>query len=161
MKIKLQLQREKTARKSSLLLRAKLKKAARLCLAECGRSKDAEISLLLTDDDGIQALNRDYRGKDAPTDVLSFAMEEGEPFLLGEEQPELLGDIVINTHRAALQGESYGHSYQRELVFLFLHGLLHLLGYDHERGPEEEREMFALQDVLIGKLYAKERPAKG
>ena len=107
------------------------------------------MSLLLTDDPGIQVLNRDYRGKDRPTDVLSFAMEEGELLEQDGSLPELLGDIVINTDQTARQAEAYGHSYGRELLFLFIHGMLHLLGYDHEQGPAEEKEMFALQDELI------------
>ncbi len=112
----------------------------------------AEISLLLTDDAAIQELNRDYRGKDAPTDVLSFPMNEGEDALLPEEGNLLLGDIVISLEKAAAQAELYGHSLERETVFLFIHGLLHLLGYDHERGIEAEKEMFAWQEQIIAAL---------
>ena len=117
----------------------------------------AEISVTFVDNEQIHELNREYRGKDTPTDLLSFAMEEGETLLQDPTLPELLGDIVINTDRTALQAEQLGHSYQRELVFLFLHGLLHLLGYDHEQGPEQEREMFSLQDQLIGMLFPEEK----
>ena len=157
MKVYLNLQREPKARATNSTIRAQLRRAAQLTLALCGWERDGEISLMLTDDAGIQLLNREYRGKDTPTDVLSFAMEEGETLLQDPTLPELLGDIVINTDRTALQAEQLGHSYQRELVFLFLHGLLHLLGYDHEQGPEQEREMFSLQDQLIGMLFPEEK----
>ena len=157
MKVYLNLQREPKARATNSTIRAQLRRAAQLTLALCGRERDGEISLMLTDDAGIQLLNREYRGKDTPTDVLSFAMEEGETLLQDPTLPELLGDIVINTDRTALQAEQLGHSYRRELVFLFLHGLLHLLGYDHEQGPEQEREMFSLQDQLIGMLFPEEK----
>lgn len=157
MKINLILQREGQSRPTTPALRSLLRRAALITLSQCGRQRDTEISLLLTDDAGIQELNRDYRGKDMPTDVLSFPMEEGEMLCQDPSLPQLLGDIVINTDRTALRGENYGHSYERELVFLFIHGMLHLLGYDHERGPEAEREMFGLQDVLIAQLYPAEK----
>ena len=156
MKVYLHLQRSPKARPTTPALRALLRRAAAAALRQCGRERDGEVSLLLTDDPGIQELNREYRGKDAPTDVLSFALEEGETLIQDPDWPELLGDIVINTDRAAQQGESYGHSYERELAVLFIHGMLHLLGYDHEQGPEQEREMFALQDQLIALLYPEE-----
>ncbi|MBQ6808262.1 MAG: rRNA maturation RNase YbeY [Firmicutes bacterium] len=159
MKIYLNLQRERKARATSPSLRALLRKAAQTGLSLCGQERDSEISLLLTDDAGIQELNRDYRGKDAPTDVLSFAMEEGDMLCQDPSLPELLGDIVINTDRCAQQAEAYGQSYERELVFLFIHGLLHLMGYDHELGEAEEKEMFALQDMIIGQLYPEEKKA--
>ncbi|MDO4732987.1 MAG: rRNA maturation RNase YbeY [Bacillota bacterium] len=159
MKIYLNLQRERKAKATTAPLRTLLKQAAQKTLSHCGWEKDCEISLLLTNDGGIQALNRDYRGKDSPTDVLSFAMEEGDLLCQDPSLPELLGDIVINTDRCAQQAEAYGHSYERELVFLFIHGLLHLMGYDHELGEAEEKEMFGLQDVIIGTLYPEEKKA--
>ena len=79
-------------------------------------------------------------------------MEEGEEFVATKGEPRMLGDIVISRQRAAEQAQLYGHSQEREEVFLFIHGLLHLLGYDHERSKEEEREMFALQDQIIARL---------
>ena len=112
-----------------------------------------EISLLITDNLGIQELNRDYRGKDAPTDVLSFAMSEGEDILVCEGAPLILGDIVISEEKAIEQAEKFGNTPERETVFLFIHGLLHLLGYDHERGIEDEKEMFALQDIIINDIF--------
>ena len=139
--------------------RSLLRRAANAALRRCsaGSGRDAEVSLLLTDDENIRQLNRDYRQRDAATDVLSFAMTEGEDLLPavateGKSPPLLLGDIVISRQRAAAQAEAYGHSEQRETVFLFVHGMLHLLGYDHERGAAEEAAMFALQDELMQEL---------
>jgi probable rRNA maturation factor len=113
-----------------------------------------ELSLLLTNDEGIRALNHAYRGEDKPTDVLSFPLWEEQPTLPAEGRALPLGDIVISLTRAAAQAEELGHSSLREAVFLFVHGLLHLLGYDHERGAEEKDCMFALQKQIINRLEA-------
>ena len=102
----------------------------------------AEVGVTLTDEATIHQLNRDYRGIDAPTDVLSFALEEGEDRdLTGYEDapPELLGDIVICIPYAIRQAKEYGHSFTRELLYLTVHGLLHLLGYDHQQEDERQR----------------------
>lgn len=103
-----------------------------------GLSAYDEVSVVLCDDEYIHELNRDYRGKDSPTDVLSFALNEGEsaPIVDGPQE-NLLGDIIISLDRAVSQAEEYGHSLEREVAFLTLHGMLHLLGYDHEE--EEDR----------------------
>ncbi|MBN2983313.1 MULTISPECIES: rRNA maturation RNase YbeY [Cohnella] len=143
--------------------------------AETEGVEDGVVTLTLTDEEGIRELNREYRGLDKPTDVLSFPMREtAEPAIRydddyetveidGEEEPagseapddydpfaELLGDIVISVPRMYAQAEEYGHSPERELGFLFVHGFLHLLGYDH--GDEaEEKEMFAKQEAALAK----------
>jgi probable rRNA maturation factor len=110
---------------------------------------DAEVSVTLVDDRRIWELNRQYRGVDRPTDVLSFAMREGETEpVLGEEGRELLGDIIISVETAERQAREYGHSLERELAFLAVHGFLHLLGYDHQ-SPEEEAVMFAKQEEVL------------
>lgn len=129
------------------------------------------VTLTLTDDDGIQALNRQYRGLDKPTDVLSFSMVESagdEPEVRFDDEYEaadesgqwqdedkkgdpfsdLLGDIVISVPRAEAQAAEYGHSFERELGFLFVHGFLHLLGYDHD-SEADEKEMFAKQEKVL------------
>lgn len=124
-----------------------------------------EVSVYMTDDQEIQSLNAEYRDKDAPTDVLSFALMEDAAGLLGwtadrseddmptQEAPVplLLGDIVISVERAAAQAEEYGHEFDRELAFLAVHGTLHLLGYDHltdkERQLMREREEAALEEL--------------
>ncbi|MDH4100076.1 MAG: rRNA maturation RNase YbeY, partial [Nitrospirota bacterium] len=94
-------------------------------------------------------LNRDYRGKDKTTDVLSFSMHEGEA-IPGEET--LLGDVVISLPVAERQAAEKGHSLEQEVTILLIHGILHLLGYDHERGEEEARKMEGLERQLLKKV---------
>jgi probable rRNA maturation factor len=111
-----------------------------------------EVVISLVDDPTIQQLNKEYRNIDRPTDVLSFAMSEegdGEMQITGTEgMPSMLGDIVISTSKALSQAEEYGHSVEREICFLAVHGFLHLLGYDHGT-KEEEKEMFSLQEEYL------------
>ena len=113
---------------------------------------DAEVSVTLTNDAHIHALNRDYRGVDRPTDVLSFALTESEePEIFDAPGDVVLGDLVISLERAAAQAETYGHSFLRELSFLTVHGMLHLLGYDHieeEERLEMEEEQRHVMDAL-------------
>jgi probable rRNA maturation factor len=111
----------------------------------------SEVSITYVSNERVQEINREYRQKDYPTDVISFAMEElgeGEVKVVGTDQPRILGDIIISIPKAKEQAEEYGHSFIRELGFLAVHGLLHLLGYDHET-EEEEKEMFSLQRELL------------
>ena len=108
---------------------------------------DAELSVLLTDDLQIQELNRTYRQKDRPTDVLAFAMAEGEG-MPHVSAMTLLGDVVISLPTASRQATAQGHTGLEEVTHLLAHGLLHLLGYDHE-SDEEEREMTALTRQLV------------
>ncbi|TDQ41735.1 rRNA maturation RNase YbeY [Aureibacillus halotolerans] len=111
-----------------------------------------ELSVTLTDDETIHELNKTYRGKDQPTDVLSFAMQESaeeEPwFEEAKDVPTMLGDIVISVETAKRQAKEYGHSDLRELCFLAVHGFLHLIGYDHMT-EEDERKMFSTQEALL------------
>lgn len=98
-----------------------------------GVEPQAEVSVVFADDAYIHELNREYRGKDCSTDVLSFALNEGEePDVIGGPEETLLGDIVISLDTAARQAEEFGHSLERELAYLTVHGMLHLLGFDHE-----------------------------
>ncbi|MFK3958386.1 rRNA maturation RNase YbeY [Guptibacillus hwajinpoensis] len=112
----------------------------------------SEVSVMFVDNERITEINREYRGKDQPTDVISFALddeEEGEePLIIGEELPHLLGEIVISVPKIVDQATEYGHSFERELGFLSVHGFLHLLGYDHMT-EEDEKEMFGKQKVLL------------
>jgi probable rRNA maturation factor len=111
----------------------------------------SELSVTFVSNEKIQEINREYRGKDQPTDVISFAMEElgeGEIEVVGTDQPRILGDIIISVPKAKEQAEEYGHSFMRELGFLAVHGLLHLLGFDHE-SEEEEKVMFSLQREIL------------
>ena len=113
---------------------------------------DAEVSVTLTNDAHIHALNRDYRGVDRPTDVISFALTESEePEIVGAKPHEVLGDLVISLERAQAQAEEYGHSALRELSFLTVHGMLHLLGYDHME-EAERLEMEAEQRAIMEEL---------
>ena len=111
-----------------------------------------EVSVTFTDNEGIRELNRKFRGMDKPTDVLSFPLFDYE----GEcEEPPVdemisnLGDIVISLERAQEQAEEYGHGFKREVAFLTVHSMLHLLGYDHEKSEEEDREMRSKQTEIM------------
>ncbi|AUZ27132.1 rRNA maturation RNase YbeY [Bacillus subtilis] len=116
-----------------------------------GVQDQAEVSVTIVTNEDIQQINKEYRGKDAPTDVISFALEEegeGEIEIVGAEIPPVLGDIIISADRTREQAEEYNHSFKRELGFLAVHGFLHLLGYDHMT-KEEEEEMFTKQKDLL------------
>ena len=103
------------------------------------------VSILITDNEEIHGLNLEYRGKDTPTDVLSFPLFDED----GNLDEEELGDIVISLERAKVQAEEYNHSLKREVAFLTAHSMLHLLGYDHENG---EQEMYVKQDEILNEL---------
>lgn len=111
-----------------------------------------ELSITFMDDQAIQAVNAEYRGKDVPTDVISFALEElseGEVAIVQQsDMPVILGDIVISIDTAKRQAAEYNHTFERELGFLALHGFLHLLGYDH-LDEEQERQMFGRQKEIL------------
>jgi probable rRNA maturation factor len=112
---------------------------------------NSEVSVTFVSNERIHEINREYREKDAPTDVISFAMEElgeGEIQMIGAEQPRVLGDIIISVPKAEEQATEYGHSFIRELGFLSVHGFLHLLGYDHMEKADEEK-MFSRQKELL------------
>jgi len=111
--------------------------------------KTGDVSILVVDDESIHRMNRDYRNIDRPTDVLSFPSCDGEA-LLGPPDG-FLGDIAISLDRAKEQALDYGHSLERELSFLAVHGTLHLLGYDHME-EEEKREMFEKQDAILERM---------
>ncbi len=118
-------------------------------------TKEMTISVTFLQSDAIHVINRQYRGIDRPTDVISFAVnDEDEGFDLPLEEIDL-GDIFINIDYAKKQAEEYGHSYKRELGFLFTHGLLHCLGYDH-MVEEDEKVMFALQDEILNPIVSRE-----
>ena len=97
--------------------------------------REAELSIVLCDDAFIHPLNRDYRGKDRPTDVLSFPQREGEK---SDPDDPVLGDIVLSVERARAQANERGHSLETEMRVLLVHGILHLLGYDHEEDDDAE-----------------------
>lgn len=119
-------------------------------LKTLGIEDDVEVSCVLVDDERIHEINREYRHIDRSTDVISFAMEDNDQFYV-EGMPRTLGDIFISVDHAKKQAEEYDHSLRREMCFLFTHGILHLLGYDHMT-DEQEKEMFGLQDQILGAL---------
>ena len=106
---------------------------------------DASFSVIIIDNEKIHEINKQYRGIDRPTDVISFALEEDENY---EVKERLLGDIYISIDKVYEQAKEYNHSVKRELFFLVTHGFLHLLGYDHMT-PEDEKEMFSLQEEIL------------
>ena len=113
--------------------------------------ENSELSITLTDDEHIHALNKKFRNIDRATDVLSFAFRESdEPEIIGTDF-EILGDVIISLERAKTQATDFGHSFLREVIFLEVHGLLHLLGYDHI-DDDDRREMEAEQKFVMGKL---------
>ncbi len=108
--------------------------------------KNAEFNVIFIKNDEIHAMNKEYRGVDRPTDVITFALEDHKDIeLVGIR---LLGDVYISIDKAREQAIEYGHSLKREISFLTIHGLLHLLGYDH-MNPDDEKVMFSLQDEIL------------
>lgn len=117
--------------------------------------KDYEISVTFVRSRTIHQMNRDYRGIDRPTDVISFAIRDDMDGILMEEEKDL-GDLFINIDYARKQAKEYKHSEKRELGFLFTHGLLHCLGYDHMK-EEDEKVMFALQDKILDPIVSRKK----
>lgn len=123
--------------------------------------QNCDVCVMITDDENIHELNLEHRGVDRPTDVLSFPMLELTPGRKIEVNPleidestgaVMLGDIVISEDRARAQAQEYGHSEEREFAFLTAHGMLHLLGYDHEKGEEDEKLHFSRQEEILSDL---------
>ncbi|MFQ8705765.1 MAG: rRNA maturation RNase YbeY [Thomasclavelia sp.] len=109
-----------------------------------------ELSCILVDDQKIHDINKEYRKIDRSTDVISFALEDSEQYY-AEGMPRSLGDIFISIDHAKMQAEEYGHSLKREMCFLFTHGLLHLLGYDHIE-KDDEQKMLTIQKSILEAL---------
>ena len=130
----------------------KINQVAAICLKEEQIPEEAEVDLLFVDNEAIREMNREYRDKDTATDVLSFPMYEADEELDDEEEI-LFGDIVISLERAQEQCVEYGHSLEREVMYLLVHGLLHLAGYDHME-EEEKKEMRAQEEKLLAVIGA-------
>lgn len=114
-------------------------------------TEECELSVTFVHDEAIREINKQYRDKDSATDVISFALEEmgeDEIEIVGADMPRVLGDIIISVDTAKAQAEEYGHSTNRELGFLALHGFLHLLGYDHMTKEDEEIMFSKQRDIL-------------
>jgi probable rRNA maturation factor len=136
-------------------LKMLIRRAIEATLAYEQYNNDVEVSVTLTDSENIQDLNLRFRGIDAPTDVLSFPLfdfegETDEPPV--DEIQNMLGDIVLNLERTRSQAEEFGHSFEREAAFLTVHSMLHLLGYDHETGEEDDADMRARQRAIMADM---------
>ena len=139
--------------KCPLALRRRIKKAARAVLAAEGIEEKCELSVLLTDDAGIHAINKEFRDVDKPTDVLSFPMGDADP----RTGRLLLGDMVLNVSRAEAQGIEYGHGADHEISYLTVHSVLHLLGYDHvDEGPMK-KQMRDREKLIMARLEPETR----
>ncbi len=153
MKLKIYFSNEQDKIKISFKIRHLIKKSVKEALLQEGFSYPAEVSVSFVDNKSIHKLNLEYREKDKPTDVLSFPMWEKEELSDGsalDGHAVTLGDIIISAEKATTQAAEYGHSLERELCFLSVHSVLHLLGYDHETSEEDENYMKTKQeDVLI------------
>ena len=134
-----------------------LRGAAKAALKAEGVDEECLISIMLTDDEGIHEINLEQRGIDRPTDVLSFPMNELQPGEFDGEYCEydyetekiMLGDMVISLQRCAAQAEEFGHSFEREVSYLCVHSVLHLLGYDHLDEGAQKAQMRAREDAIM------------
>jgi probable rRNA maturation factor len=131
---------------------AELRRVARAVLAAEKVAPEVEVEVVLADEATVRDLNRLYRGKDEPTDVLSFAAAEGEAFLAAPDEAPSLGEIIICLPVAETQASAAGRAAAGEVAHLLTHGLLHLLGYDHEEDEAESRRMKAREDELLASL---------
>ena len=155
MKLKLYFTNEQKEVKISFKIRRLIKKAITEALLEEKFEYPAEISVSFVNNAKIHELNREYREKDRPTDVLSFPMWEKEELDDGtalDGHAVTLGDIIISAEKAQAQAQEYGHSIEREITFLSGHSTLHLLGYDHEVSEEDEKYMNQKQEEALIKI---------
>jgi len=131
---------------------AELRRVATTVLSAEDVAPAVEVSIVLADNETVRDLNRLYRGKDEPTDVLSFAALEGEAFVESPEETPTLGEIVVCLPVAEAQASAANRGVEGEVAHLIVHGLLHLLGYDHEDSEEESQRMKAREDELLAGL---------
>lgn len=137
---------------------ALIKKAVNMALKAEGIEEDCVISVMLTDDEGIRAVNSEFRGIDRATDVLSFPLNELVPGEFDAEYCErdfetgavMLGDMMISVPRCEEQGNEFGHGYEREIMYLTVHSVLHLLGYDHVDEAEMKKQMRSREKEIMG-----------
>lgn len=134
-------------------IRMLIRRCCQAVLVEEHFQQDAEVSVSFVSNDEIRRLNKIYRQKDAPTDVLSFPLGENGHYDTNKETGSaLLGDVVISLEMAVKQSNMYGHSLEREVGFLTVHSMLHLLGYDHEASPLEECKMREKEESVLDEL---------
>lgn len=155
MKLKIYYANEQKIVKIPLSLRSLINRVVKATLENENFKKDAEVSVSFVNNETIHKLNLEYRGKDKPTDVLSFPMTDGD-----EEEDDIdlstgtvmLGDIIISAEKAMEQANEYGHGIEREICFLAVHSTLHLLGYDHETSEDDEKYMNQTQEAILQKI---------
>lgn len=155
MKLKIYYANEQKIVKIPLSLRSLINRVVKATLENENFEKDAEVSVSFVDNETIHKLNLEYRGKDKPTDVLSFPMTDGD-----EKNGDIdlstgavmLGDIIISAEKAMEQANEYGHGIEREICFLAVHSTLHLLGYDHETSEDDEKYMNQTQEAILQKI---------
>ena len=155
MKLKIYYANEQKIVNIPLSLRNLINRVVKATLENENFKKDAEVSVSFVDNETIHKLNLEYRGKDKPTDVLSFPMTDGD-----EEEDDIdlstgavmLGDIIISAEKAMEQANEYGHGIEREICFLAVHSTLHLLGYDHETSEDDEKYMNQTQESILQKI---------
>ena len=154
MQVKVRISNDQKEQRIPSGIRLLIRRCCHAVLEEEGFEDNAEVSVRFVDNDTIHELNKQFRNIDRPTDVLSFPLgEDGEYDTDLSTGAKLLGDIVISIPKAMEQAQEYNHSLQREIGFLTVHSMLHLLGYDHAE-PEEHKEMFGLQDELLARWRA-------
>ena len=153
-KLKVVIENRQTVVKPPVGLRLLVRRSCAAVLDYENFVGSAEVSVSFMDDEQIRELNKQYRNKDIPTDVLSFPITEknGKYEINPDTSAAILGDIVISLERAAVQADIYGHSFSREVSFLVVHSMLHLLGYDHENGGLEALAMREKEEAILNAL---------
>ena len=144
MKVRIYFTNEQSTVRVCYRLKRLVRRAVKATLSYEGHEGRAEASVTFTDNAGIREINAAHRGINAPTDVLSFPLFEQRP-----DGTEMLGDIVLSLEQCKAQGETFGHGFWRECAFLTVHSTLHLLGYDHETGEEDEKDMRERQTKIV------------
>ena len=154
LKLKIYFENSQESFKITYKLKMLLRRAILETLKHEEKQGSFEVSLTFTDNEGIHALNKEYRNVDRPTDVLSFPQIDYE---LGEEAEGMLGDIVLSLERAEEQAEEFGHSFKRECAFLCVHSTLHLLGYDHMDDGQQKRIMREREEIIAATIPGMQR----
>ena len=147
MKLTVYFENAQDKHKVGFSLKRLVRRAVLATLSFEGVSDKAEVSVTFTDNEGIRALNAEHRGMDKPTDVLSFPLFEEGP-----DGTKMLGDIVLSLEKCEAQATEFGHTFERECAFLTVHSTLHLLGYDHETGEADEKDMRERQTKIVEKM---------
>lgn len=156
MKVRVNITNSQKIRRLPFGAKRLIKRSCAAALAYEGFNFSAEINVTFVDDKVIKELNKEFRNIDKATDVLSFPLgENGEYDLNPETNAAMLGDVVISVEHAVSQADTYGHSIKRELAFLTVHSILHLLGYDHVNSDEEDRIMRSKQSAILDSIGLK------